>query len=279
MPQYILFHKPYGVLSQFTPEDGARSLAEFDLPPGVYPAGRLDKDSEGLLLLTDDGPLIEQLLHPRYQKPKTYWVLVERLPDEAALDTMRAGLRIEDYTTLPCEVQLLDPQPAVAPRDPPVRVRKSVQDWWLAITVVEGKNRQVRKMTAAIGHPTLRLQRRSIANLELGDLAPGQWKVIARADIHWGTDAAGTPADRTTAGGVAVRYRSPGERPRSAPPGAGRRSAGSAGSAGSVGRNDSGSARAGDGKRNEKGSGNGNGGRSRNAAPTRQPGSWFTSKK
>jgi 23S rRNA pseudouridine2457 synthase len=117
MPQYILFHKPYGVLSQFTPEDGARSLAEFDLPPGVYPAGRLDKDSEGLLLLTDDGPLIEQLLHPRYQKPKTYWVLVERLPDEAALDTMRAGLRIEDYTTLPCEVQLLDPQPAVAPRD------------------------------------------------------------------------------------------------------------------------------------------------------------------
>lgn len=253
MPQYILFHKPYGVLSQFTPEDGARSLAEFDLPPGVYPAGRLDKDSEGLLLLTDDGPLIEQLLHPRYQKPKTYWVLVERLPDEAALDTMRAGLRIEDYTTLPCEVQLLDPQPAVAPRDPPVRVRKSVQDWWLAITVVEGKNRQVRKMTAAIGHPTLRLQRRSIANLELGDLAPGQWKAIARADIHWGTDAAATPADRTTAGGVAVRYRSPGERPRSAD------------------RNGAGSARTGDGKRS------GNGGR--NAAPTRQPGSWFTSKK
>ena len=269
MPQYILFHKPYGVLSQFTPEDGARSLAEFDLPPGVYPAGRLDKDSEGLLLLTDDGPLIEQLLHPRYQKPKTYWVLVERLPDAAALEKMRAGLRIEDYTTLPCQVQLLEPQPAVAPRDPPVRGRKSVQDFWLAITVVEGKNRQVRKMTAAIGHPTLRLQRRSIANLELGDLAPGQWKSIARADIHWGVDAAGTPADRNTAGGVAVRYRSPGERTRGAPPGGDRRGAGSAG------RNDAGSAPTGDGKRNGKGSGNGG----RNAAPTRQPGSWFTSKK
>lgn len=267
MPQYILFHKPYGVLSQFTPEDGARSLAEFDLPPGVYPAGRLDKDSEGLLLLTDDGPLIEQLLHPRHQKPKTYWVLVERLPDAAALDTMRAGLRIEDYTTLPCEVQLLDPQPAVAPREPPVRVRKSVQDWWLAITVVEGKNRQVRKMTAAIGHPTLRLQRRSIANLELGDLAPGQWKAIERADIHWGVDAADTPADRTTASGVAVRYRSPDERPRGAPPGASRRSSGSAD------RSGSGRARTG------SGNGNGSGGRSRNAAATRQPGSWFTSKK
>lgn len=246
MPQYILFHKPYGVLSQFTPEDGARSLAEFDLPAGVYPAGRLDKDSEGLLLLTDDGPLIEQLLNPRNQKPKTYWALVERLPDEAALQRMREGLRIEDYTTLPCQAVLLDPQPAVAPRDPPVRVRKSVQDWWLAITVVEGKNRQVRKMTAAIGHPTLRLVRRSIANLELGDLAPGQWKAIERADIHWGSDS---PAERTTASGVGVRYRSPDER----------RSASRQAPVGGAGSNTA--------------------GRPRSAASTRQPGSWFTSKK
>lgn len=185
MPQYVLFHKPYGVLSQFTPEDGARSLAEFDLPAGIYPAGRLDKDSEGLLLLTDDGPLIEQLLNPRNQKPKTYWALVERVPQEADLARLRAGLRIEDYQTLPCAAELLEPQPAVAPRDPPVRVRKSVQDVWLAITVVEGKNRQVRKMTAAIGHPTLRLVRQSIANLELGDLAPGAWRAIAREDIAW----------------------------------------------------------------------------------------------
>lgn len=186
MPQYILFHKPYDVLSQFTPEDGARSLAEFDLPKGVYPAGRLDKDSEGLLLLTDDGPLIEQLLHPRNEKPKTYWALVERVPDEAALQRLRAGLRIEDYTTLPCQAQLLEPQPQIAPRDPPVRVRKSVQDVWMQIQVVEGKNRQVRKMTAAIGHPTLRLIRQSIANLELGDLRPGEWRSIERTDIQWG---------------------------------------------------------------------------------------------
>ena len=185
MPRYVLFHKPYGVLSQFTPEDGARSLAEFDLPPGVYPAGRLDKDSEGLLLLTDDGPLIEQLLNPRNAKPKTYWALVERVPEEAALQRLRNGLRIEDYLTRPCQAQLLQPQPDVPPRDPPVRVRKTVQDVWLEITVVEGKNRQVRKMTAAIGHPTLRLIRRSIANLTLDDLPPGQWREVTRADIAW----------------------------------------------------------------------------------------------
>lgn len=205
MPQYILFHKPFGVLSQFTPEDGARSLAEFDLPKGVYPAGRLDKDSEGLLLLTDDGPLIEQLLNPRNEKPKTYWALVERVPDESSLQRMRDGLRIEDYTTRPCQALVLEPQPQVEPRDPPVRVRKSVQDVWLQIEVVEGKNRQVRKMTAAIGHPTLRLIRRSIANLELGDLPLGQWRAIAREDIHWG-DAEGTASGSSTASGVPVRY-------------------------------------------------------------------------
>ena len=204
MPQYILFHKPYGVLSQFTPEDGARSLAEFDLPAGVYPAGRLDKDSEGLLLLTDDGPLIEQLLNPRNQKPKTYWALVERVPDADSLQRMRDGLRIEDYTTLPCQVEVLEPQPQVAPRDPPVRVRKSVQDVWLQITVVEGKNRQVRKMTAAIGHPTLRLVRRSIANLVLDDVQPGQWKAIAREDIHWGHSASAAAQGEGAA--VPVRY-------------------------------------------------------------------------
>lgn len=191
MSRYILFHKPYGVLSQFTPEDGARSLAGFGLPPDVYPAGRLDKDSEGLLLLTDDGALIEQLLNPRNAKPKTYWALVERVPDDAALQRLRSGLRIEDYQTRPCQAHILMPQPEVAPRDPPVRVRKTVPDVWLEITVVEGKNRQVRKMTAAIGHPTLRLVRRSIANLALGDLPPGQWREIARADIAWGQSAQG----------------------------------------------------------------------------------------
>lgn len=185
MPRYFLFHKPYGVLSQFTSEDGARSLAEFGLPKGVYPAGRLDKDSEGLLLLTDDGPLIERLLNPRNEKPKTYWVLVERVPTEDALQRLRAGLRIENYLTKPCQAALLDPQPVVPAREPPVRLRKSVQDVWLEVTIVEGKNRQVRKMTAAVGHPTLRLVRQQMANLRLDGLAPGEWREIGRADIRF----------------------------------------------------------------------------------------------
>jgi 23S rRNA pseudouridine2457 synthase len=178
MPRYVIFHKPYGVLSQFTPEDGAKSLAEFNLPKGIYAAGRLDKDSEGLLLLTDDGPLIERLLNPKNEKQKTYWVLVERVPNEESLEKMRKGLRIEDYTTKPCEVKILDPQPEVPPRDPPVRFRKTVQDVWIEIKIVEGKNSQVRKMTAAIGHPTLRLIRVASGDYVLGDLKPGEWKEL-----------------------------------------------------------------------------------------------------
>ena len=173
MHRYILFHKPYGVLSQFTPEDGARTLAEFNLPKDVYAAGRLDKDSEGLLLLTDDGPLIERLLNPKNSKQKTYWVLVERVPDEASLDKIRkGGIQIEDYATRPGEIKILDPQPEIPPRNPPVRFRKSIQDVWLEIKIVEGKNRQVRKMTAAIGHPTLRLIRMSIARNLISLIGP-----------------------------------------------------------------------------------------------------------
>lgn len=183
MNRYILFHKPFNVLSQFTPEDGARSLGEFDLPAAVYAAGRLDKDSEGLLLLTNDGPLIEKLLNPKNQKPKTYWVLVERMPTEESLERMRKGLKIESYLTQPCTVKILDPQPQVPPRDPPVRFRKTVQDVWIEMTITEGKNRQVRKMTAHIGHPTLRLIRKKIGDLELGDLAPGQWREIKKEDV------------------------------------------------------------------------------------------------
>lgn len=183
MNRYILFHKPFNVLSQFTPEDGARSLAEFNLPSEVYAAGRLDKDSEGLLFLTSDGLLIEKLLNPKNDKPKTYWVLVERVPTEEELARMRTGLKIEDYLTKPCSVKILDPQPAVDPRDPPVRFRKTVVDVWIEITIVEGKNRQIRKMTAAIGHPTLRLIRKKIGNMELGDLKIGEWKEITRDQI------------------------------------------------------------------------------------------------
>jgi 23S rRNA pseudouridine2457 synthase len=183
MSRYILFHKPYDVLSQFTPEDGARSLLEFQLPKDVYPAGRLDKDSEGLLLLTDDGPLIEKLLNPKNEKQKTYWALVERVPTEEELQKFRKGLKIEDYQTLPAEISILEPQPEVPPRHPPVRFRKTVIDVWVEIKITEGKNRQVRKMTAAIGHPTLRLIRKKIGNLELGDLKPGEWKEISKEEI------------------------------------------------------------------------------------------------
>lgn len=184
MSRYIVFHKPYGVLSQFTPEDGARSLVEFNLPKDVYAAGRLDKDSEGLLLLTDDGPLIERLLNPKSDKQKIYWVLVERVPTEEELQKMRSGLKIEDYKTRPCEVSILDPQPQLPPRDPPVRVRKTVTDVWLEVKLTEGKNRQVRKMTAAIGHPTLRLVRIAIGKLKLENLAPGEWREVKQEDIQ-----------------------------------------------------------------------------------------------
>jgi 23S rRNA pseudouridine2457 synthase len=184
MARYILFHKPYGVLSQFTPENGARGLSDFHLPKSVYPAGRLDKDSEGLLLLTDDGPMIEKLLNPQSKKSKTYWVLVEREPSEESLQKMREGLRIEDYTTLPCEVRILLPQPTLPPREPAVRIRKTVKDVWIEVKIFEGKNRQIRKMTAAIGHPTLRLIRKKIANLDLGDLLPGEWREIPKSIIN-----------------------------------------------------------------------------------------------
>lgn len=185
MNRYILFHKPFNVLSQFTPEDGARALNEFNLPAEVYAAGRLDKDSEGLLLLTNDGLMIEKLLNPKNDKPKTYWVLVERVPNDEGLTRMRNGLLIEDYQTKNCEVHILDPQPQIPPRDPPVRFRKTVQDVWIEITITEGKNRQVRKMTAAIGHPTLRLIRKKIGNLELGDLPIGEWKEIKKLEVSF----------------------------------------------------------------------------------------------
>jgi len=182
MKRYILFHKPYGVLSQFTPEDGAKALSSFDLPKDIYPAGRLDKDSEGLLLLTNDGELIEKILNPKSEKEKTYLALIERVPSETSLKKFEQGLKIEDYLTRPAKIRLL-PDLTLPERDPPVRVRKSVQDIWAEIKICEGKNRQVRKMTAAIGHPTLRLIRTHILNLSLGDLKIGEWREISREDI------------------------------------------------------------------------------------------------
>lgn len=176
----IAFHKPHGVLSQFT-SDGSpnRMLAEFKFPKGVYPIGRLDADSEGLLLLSDEPELNERLLHPRHAHEREYWAQVERIPTAEALEKLSRGLTIQGHKTLPCRAWLLDPQPVVAPRDPPIRFRKSVPDCWIGLELVEGKNRQVRRMTAAIGHPTLRLLRVRIGKFHLYDLPPGAWKRLS----------------------------------------------------------------------------------------------------
>ena len=175
----IAFHKPYGVLSQFTPDGSPnRPLAEFNFPEGVYPIGRLDADSEGLLLLSDEPELNDRLLHPRHAHERTYRVQVERVPTADALAKLERGLVIQGEQTLLCRARLLDPQPAVPPRDPPIRVRKNVPDCWLELELIEGRNRQVRRMTAAIGHPTLRLIRMKIGGLKLGDLAAGSWRDV-----------------------------------------------------------------------------------------------------
>ncbi len=175
----IAFHKPYGVLSRFTPDgSGHRTLAEFQLPAGVYPIGRLDADSEGLLLLSDEPALNAQLLHPRHGHGRVYWAQVEGIPTPAALRQLSRGMVIQGRKTLPCRAWLIEPQPEVAPRHPPIRWRKTVPDRWLGLELVEGKNRQVRRMTAAAGHPTLRLLRVRIGNFELTGLAPGRWRLL-----------------------------------------------------------------------------------------------------
>ena len=175
----IAFNKPYGVLSQFTDRSvpPRPTLATFGLPPGVYAAGRLDADSEGLLLLTDDGPLAHRLSDPRHKQPKTYWVQVEGTPTEEKLARLRAGVQLNDGPTLPAEATLL-PAPTLWPRDPPVRFRKTVPDAWIALTITEGRNRQVRRMTAAVGLPTLRLVRVAIGPHRIEGLAPGAWRKV-----------------------------------------------------------------------------------------------------
>jgi 23S rRNA pseudouridine2457 synthase len=176
----IAFNKPYGVLCQFTDRSTPPrpTLAGFGLPPGVYAAGRLDHDSEGLLLLTDDGGLAHRLTDPRHKQPKTYWVQVEGEPQPAQLEALRRGVELNDGPTRPARVQRID-APALWPRDPPVRFRKTVRDAWLEITITEGRNRQVRRMTAAVGLPTLRLVRVAIGAHALDTLAPGEWRRLA----------------------------------------------------------------------------------------------------
>lgn len=175
----VALHKPYGMLSQFLPKGGWRTLAELGLPPRIHPAGRLDADSEGLLLLTDDGGLQHRLSDPRFEHPKTYWAQVEGAPTDADLAPLRSGLSIRDYVTRPCHARRLSPPPELPPRDPPIRVRRSIPDTWIELELHEGRNRQVRRMTAAIGFPTLRLIRVAIAGIRLDDLAPGQWRTVA----------------------------------------------------------------------------------------------------
>ena len=192
--QYILFYKPYGVLCQFTDnsrEDKGRPTLKDYIPiPSVYPVGRLDLDSEGLLLLTDDGILKHRLSHRKFAHPRTYWVQVERIPDTEALLKLSQGVDIKDYRTRKAKVKKIPGEPVLSPRNPPIRYRKNVPTCWLEITLTEGRNRQVRRMTAAVGYPTLRSIRvaigidkgKKITQLNLNDLKSGQWRYVNVAE-------------------------------------------------------------------------------------------------
>ena len=175
----MLFNKPYGVLSQFTSSDGRATLKDYLPQAGIYPAGRLDSDSEGLLILTDDGRLQHRIADPRHKQPKIYWVQVEGIPDPLALESMSSGLDLGDFTSQPCRVRLLAEPEGLWPRNPPIRIRKAIPTGWLEIELREGKNRQVRRMTAKVGLPTLRLIRWAIGPWNLAGLEPGSWREVA----------------------------------------------------------------------------------------------------
>lgn len=178
MSKIVLFNKPFGVLCQFTGEPGQRTLAEFLDIPGVYAAGRLDADSEGLLLLTDDGALQHRVADPRHKQPKTYLAQVEGIPTEAALETLRNGVDLGDYVARPCQARVVDEPDWLWPRTPPIRFRQSIPTSWLELILTEGRNRQVRKMTARVGFPTLRLVRAAIGPWRLDGLQPGEHRLI-----------------------------------------------------------------------------------------------------
>jgi len=174
----VAFNKPFGVISKFSPEPGKRTLADFIDVPHVYPAGRLDTDSEGLLLLTDDGALQTRIADPSHKLAKVYWAQVEGTPTEAAVSALRAGVTLNDFTTKPAGALLIDEPANLWPRDPPIRYRAKIPTAWLEVTLREGKNRQVRRMTAHVGFPTLRLVRTKIGRVSVEGLAPGTWREI-----------------------------------------------------------------------------------------------------
>ena len=184
MTKLILLNKPYGVICQFSPSPPHQCLADYVGVPGVYPAGRLDTDSEGLLLLTDHGPLQARIADPKHKLPKTYWVQVEGEPDEVALAALRRGVDLGDFVTLPAEVQRMGEPEGLWPRTPPIRTRASIPTAGLELTIREGKNRQVRRMTAKVGHPTLRLIRARIGDFGLADLSLGQWRLATAQEIE-----------------------------------------------------------------------------------------------
>ncbi len=181
----LLLNKPFQVLCQFSTSDNRQTLADFVDVKAVYPAGRLDRDSEGLLLLTDDGALQHRISHPRHKLYKTYWVQVEGEPDPAALTCLQEGVRLKEGKTTPARASII-PEPPIWPRNPPIRQRANIPTTWIELSIREGRNRQVRRMTAAIGHPTLRLIRSQIGPWSLGDLAPGQW-YEAKIPADWRT--------------------------------------------------------------------------------------------
>lgn len=187
MPQIIKFWKPYGVLTQFTDAQGRPTLADYIPLPNVYAAGRLDMDSEGLLILTDSARLKTRLMNPRFEHPRVYLVQVERIPDETALRRLREGIDLKDGRTRPARVERLENPPDLPERPVPIRFRKHVPDCWLRLTLTEGRNRQVRRMTAAVGHPTLRLVREAVGPVTLEGLTPGAWRALtpAEAEALW----------------------------------------------------------------------------------------------
>lgn len=177
--RYLKLFKPFDVLTQFTDEGGRATLKDYVPIPGVYPVGRLDRDSEGLLLLTDDGPLAYRLTDPRHEHPKTYLAQVEKVPNASALEALRQGVKLSDGPTRPVEVKLLETEPELPERPVPIRFRKNVPTAWLRLVLREGRNRQVRRMTAAVGHPTLRLVRIAVGPIGLDGLQPGEWRDLS----------------------------------------------------------------------------------------------------